>query len=343
MKVMLSKYMPFFNVFFKTLGFFFALLVIVILISIFTLINTDNSRNSFLFKEGNKDSDNIIAVLNIYGPIIHNVNGLLTNNIYNFISPTDLKKSINELISIKPKVLIVKIDSPGGTVSATNEVAQIFKDFKKNSNTQIFFLTENMLASGGYWVATMGDKIFAKYGSIIGSIGVSGPSWFYYNKPISISSGLLGKNIKTEKGIEIFSQNSGISKDLFNPFRKPTETELNHLQNMIDEIYSKFLNVVSKNRKIEKQYLENEIGALIYTSKQAKDNFLIDDILSYDDLIKIILRDNNYKDYKIIEIDSSINLFERYFTSYNYNNNEIICSKLTSNFVTIIPNFFKDC
>ena len=62
-----------------------------------------------------------------------------------------------------------------------------------------------------------GDKIYANYGSIIGSIGVSGPSWYYYDKPKSISTGILGQKIETENGIYIFDQNAGNSKDLFNP------------------------------------------------------------------------------------------------------------------------------
>ena len=68
---------------------------------------------------------------------------------------------------------------------------------------------------------------------------------------------------------------------------------------MIDEIYDDFLNTISKNRKIEKDNLKNKIGALIYTGYQAKDNYLIDDIISYDILIKKIIKEENYSNYKV--------------------------------------------
>ena len=84
------------------------------------------------------------------------------------------------------------------------------------------------------WSLFESDKIFASYGSIIGSIGVSGPSWFYYNNPTSISSGILGETIVTKNGIEVFNQNAGQGKDLFNPYRRPKNEEIKHLQNIVD-------------------------------------------------------------------------------------------------------------
>ncbi|OUW96782.1 MAG: hypothetical protein CBD97_00630 [Pelagibacteraceae bacterium TMED237] len=344
MKIVLSKKMVFFNVFFKTLGFFAAFILVFIIFNIIVFLITDNTRNDFIFKEGDKNSNNIIALVNLNGPIVNNINGILKNNIFSFIDPKELKTNIDQLLKIEPKILVVKINSPGGTVSATHELEIIFKNFKKNSQTKIYFITEEILASGAYWVATSGDKIYANYGSIIGSIGVSGPSWYYYNNPVSISSGLFGETITTENGIEIYNQNSGKSKDLFNPFRKPTEKEIVHLQSMVDEIYTKFVNNVSKKRNIETSFIKNEIGALIYTSEQAKNNYLIDDILNYDDLIKVIITENNFKNYKIIQNKNKINFFQKYLSSYIDNNfNKIVCKNLISNFVTIMPGYFNSC
>ena len=257
--------MLFFNVFFKTLGFLTALVIFILILNIIFFILPKNIEADFKFTEGDRNSSNVIAKLNLSGPIIDNTNLLLEGNIYGVIDPIDVKKYINSIIKLKPKILIIKINSPGGTVSASAEIEKLILDFKKNSQIKVYFITNQILTSGAYWVATTGDKIFATYGSIIGSIGVSGPSWYYYNKPISISSGLFGNTINTENGIQVFNQNSGESKDLFNPFRKPTSKELNHLQKMIDEIYDDFLNTISKSRKIEKDNLKNKIGALIYT------------------------------------------------------------------------------
>ena len=199
------------------------------------------------------------------------------------------------------------------------------------------------MASGGYWISTTGERTYANYGSIIGSIGVSGPSWYYYNQPKSISRSLFGQVIETEKGIEVFNQNAGASKDLFNPFRKPTNQELNHLQNMVKEIYVEFISKVSKNRKIEKNTLVDEIGALIFTSSQAKKNFLIDGVVEFDDLIDQIIIEENFKNYKIIKKNTNENLLNNYLSSFINNNKTTVCNELNSSFSSVFPIYLNNC
>ena len=118
---------------------------------------------------------------------------------------------------------------------------------------------------------------------------------------ISLSSGIFGQTIETENGIKVYNQNAGQGKDLFNPYRRPENREIKHLQNIVDEIYDDFLIKVSKSRKIDISFIENNIGALIYSSLQARENYLIDDILDYEDLIKYIIKENNFNDYLIYE------------------------------------------
>ncbi|MDC0058033.1 S49 family peptidase, partial [Pelagibacteraceae bacterium] len=209
----------FFNVFFRTLGFFFAiLLVVLVIIGISTYTNSQSNHGFHLIK-GSDESRNTIFILQINGPIIESDSSL--NNLvgFNFISPTRIKKKLEEILIINPKILIVSINSPGGTVSASNALYNSFEDFKKKSEASIIFHTSEILASGGYWASLSADKIYASYGSIIGSIGVKGPDWFYFNKPKLISSGFLGSTIEVEKEIEVYSTNAGKSKDLFNSFR----------------------------------------------------------------------------------------------------------------------------
>ena len=195
---------------------------------------------------------------------------------------------------------------------------------------------------------TTGDKIFASYGSIIGSIGVSGPSWFYYNTPISLSSGVFGQSIETKEGIEVFSQNAGEGKDLFNPYRRPKTDEVRHLQSIVDDVYNNFIAKVSKNRKIEISNLKTNIGALIYSSNQAKNNFLIDDILNYEALIELIIKENKFEDYKIYENKVSNSILSNLLVKYEDQTNnkyslENICRNLETNISVVIPVFLKNC
>ncbi len=338
--------MVFFKVFFKTLGFLIAFLFFLIILNILIHFSNDFQNDRFAMIDGNENSNNIIVNMKLNGPILSNSNNLFGGNIYDYINPIEVKSYLEELKKLKIKVLIVNINSPGGTVSATAELENIFNEFKKKTNVKLYFFTTEILASGGYWVATSSDKIFASYGSIIGSIGVSGPSWFYYNTPISLSYGILNQSIETKNGIEVYNQNAGNGKDLFNPYRKPESKEIEHLQKIVDEIYNDFTTKVSKNRKIEISYIINNIGALIYSSNQAKNNFLIDEELDYISLINYIVNENNFEDYKIYENKVNSSLIENLLSKYNNKSNysySNVCKKLETNISVITPLFFKKC
>ena len=333
--------MPFFRVFFKTLGILFGITTFLIVINIMLFFFQNN--NNFQFAEGDTNSKNLIAIINLNGPILNNFNQYLINNIIDYIQPEKVKRDLENLENLKPKIVIFKINSPGGTVSGTANLEKIIKNFKKSNEIKIYFYTNEILASGGYWVATTGDKIYAQYGAILGSIGVSGPSWYYYDQPISISTGIFGNKIETRNEIEIYDQNAGNFKDLYNPFRKPTTKELNHLKNMVGEIYNDFVLKVSQSRKIEISTLKNDIGALIFTSNQAKNNFLLDDVIEFDELINNIVKENNFKNYKIIKNNFKPNTLHKYFSNIFIKNNEKVCQKLNSNFVSLIHTFVEFC
>ena len=334
--------MAFINIFLKTLGFFVGITTFVIIINVLYYL-IPKVDNDYIFVDGNMNSENLIVQLDLSGPIFNNSIKTLTSGIYEYIDPTEVENYLDNLEKINPKVLVIRLNSPGGTVSATVSLEKKINEFKNKKNVQIYFFSEKVLASGAYWVATSGDKIFTNYGAVVGSIGVSGPSWYYYDKPVSISTGAFGKKIETLNQIQIFDQNAGRSKDLFNPYRKPSKKELEHLQNMVKEIYNDFLIKVSKNRKIEVNTLINEIGALIYTSNQAKERFLIDDVLEYNELLDKIIKNNNFKDYKLLKLNKSNNFLDKYLVNFFEINKQNLCNQLNSSFVSITPLFFNDC
>ena len=200
-----------FNVFMRTLGFFLAILLgVLIFIGISAYTNYQEDFEFDLIR-GNVESSNTIFILEINGPIIESessINDLVGMNI---ISPETVKNNLDKIITLNPNILIVSINSPGGTVSASNELYNNFKEFKKKSNSKIYFHSSEILASGAYWASLSGEKIYASYGSIVGSIGVKGPDWFYFDKPKLISSGFLGQTIEVENEIEVYSTNAGKS------------------------------------------------------------------------------------------------------------------------------------
>ena len=103
------------------------------------------------------------------------------------------------------------------------------------------------------------------------------------------------------KGIKKFKTIAGSSKDLFNIFRMPTEKEYSALQDMVDNIYEDFVNLVSKNRSIENNFIINDLGALIFDAKNAKENFLIDDVVNLSSTIDKLVASLSLRDYQIIE------------------------------------------
>ena len=264
----------FFRTFIRVLGFLSAFMVFILLVSFLIIFFSDNKKNNnFSYSTGDQGSLNKIAILNLNGPILNDpigdVNFLLISN-FDIIFIKQVKKLLEELETQNIKGLVISINSPGGTVSASKKLYDLFINFKIKNSVKIYFHTNELIASGAYWAALSGDKIYADYGSLIGSIGVKGPDWIYYDNPISISSGLIGNSIETKNGIKTFSNIAGNSKDLFNPFRPPTTKEIADLQNSVQNIYEDFVIYVSKSRKLEKDFITNDLGAMIYDSKTAK-------------------------------------------------------------------------
>ena len=329
----------FWNVFIKTIAVFLSIITIILMVGLF-LSFFNESKNKFSYLNGEKNSNNIIAIIELNGLIIEKKIGFpdLTNRF--IISPSEVKNDLKSLEKLSPKAIIFNINSPGGTVSASKILYDIIKKYKQNNQIEIIAHTNELLASGGYWVSTSADSIYASYGSIIGSIGVKGPDWYFYDKPISLSTGIFGNRVETKNGIQIFSNKAGKSKDIFNPFRQPTSYELKHLQNMVNNIYDDFVRIISKERKIETDVLVNDIGALIYNSNQALENNLIDDVLTLEEVIHNYVKKNNFKNYKVIKNNINKNSFISNIINGIHNNIfenlEIECISLRTSIVALL-------
>ena len=251
----------FWKSFAKTLGILSAFFVILTLLMIIPKISrnyVDLQQEKYEFIEGNKSSLNKIIILEINGIIASQSKldvPLLNSKI---IYANEVGKIFDDLSSdFNLKAVIISINSPGGSVSGSNRLYNIINDFKQNTKLPIIIHTNEILTSGAIWSVAAADKIYASYGAMIGSIGVKGPSWFVYNEPVSIEHSYFGSKVSTLKGIDYYQPYAGRSKDIFNPFRKPTLEEVTSIQEMLDSIYERFLNILSENRKIDKDYIDD--------------------------------------------------------------------------------------
>ena len=179
------------------------------------------------------------------------------------------------------KAIILRVDSPGGGVSASQEIYREVKRVKEEKKKKIVVSMASVAASGGYYIACPADKIFANPGSVTGSIGV-------------IAEWLNFKNLADWAKVKPVVFKSGEFKDTGSPTRDLTEREKQYFQGMIDELYRQFVEAVTQGRQ-GRGSEGNELNAervkiladgRVYTGESALKFGLIDAIGNYEDSIK---------------------------------------------------------
>lgn len=170
----------------------------------------------------------------------------------------------------KVKGVLVRINSPGGTVGASQEINQAVRELAKEK--PVVASMGDLAASGGYYVACACDKIYANPGTLTGSIGV-------------IMSGFNLKGLTEKLGVEPKIVKSGPFKDITSMYRPMTDAERTILQGLIDDSYDQFLSAVASGRSMKKEEVKKLADGRIYTGRQAIKNGLIDKLGSYEDAL----------------------------------------------------------
>ena len=171
------------------------------------------------------------------------------------------------------KAVVLKINSPGGTVSAADVILHELQSFKSERHLPIVVCLEGLAASGGYYVAQAGDTIMAYPTCITGSIGVIAMKFNF--------RGLMDK-----VGVDTDVVKTGAWKDFWSPFRAATPKEKEMMQQIIEEFYRDFLNVVATGRKLSLKEVQQLADGRIFTAPQARDLKLIDKVGYLDDALK---------------------------------------------------------
>lgn len=169
------------------------------------------------------------------------------------------------------KAVLLRINSPGGTVASSQEIHQAVNALKK-ANKPVVASMGDVAASGGYYVATAADRIFADPGTITGSIGV-------------IMNLFNLQGIEQKLGIQPEVIKSGTFKDMGSFNRAPTAEERKLLQAIILDSYDQFVTAVASGRKKDEQAVRKIADGRIYTGRQAKEIGLIDELGGYDEAV----------------------------------------------------------
>jgi protease-4 len=175
------------------------------------------------------------------------------------------------------KCVLIKVDSPGGTATASDILYHEIMAFKQRTQVKIVVCMLDIAASGGYYVSLPADLIVAHPTTITGSVGV------VFMRPNV--TGLIDKI-----GFSMDVSKSGPNKDMGSPFRQATAEEELILQDVTDGLANQFLNLVEKHRRLSRETLATISTARVYLAAEAKQLGLIDRVGYLDQALAEALR-----------------------------------------------------
>lgn len=208
-----------------------------------------------------------VAVIYAEGTIASGTSGSIGGAVG--ITPERIKADLRRAAS-DPSVraVVVRVNSPGGSAVASNEIWKMLKDFEK----PVVFSFGETAASGGYYIACAGKWIVANPDTLTGSIGV-------------ITELANVDELAKKLGIQIVVIKTGPGKDLGNPFRPMTEDEIKLWQAVIDQAFDGFVQVVAEGRGLPEDKVRQISDGRVYTGRQAKELGLVDQLGYLEDAI----------------------------------------------------------
>jgi protease IV len=170
------------------------------------------------------------------------------------------------------RAVVVRVNSPGGVVAPTQEIVAAVQRVRK-ANKPVVASLSSVAASGGYYVATAADRIFANPGTLTGSIGVV--------MQMANVEGLLKK-----AGVDYVVVKAGRYKDVGNFARVMTPEERRILQELLDDVYAQFVNAVAEGRKLDRETVLGFADGRIYSGQQAHRLKMVDELGGLEEAIE---------------------------------------------------------
>lgn len=214
------------------------------------------------------------------------------------------------------KAILLRIDSPGGTVYHSDETWRFLESYKKKTKRPVYAYCESLCASGGYYIASAANDIRANRNSLVGSIGVIGGSFVDASK------------LMDKLGVDMTVVHSGNNKLMGSIYAPPTEEQLAIMQSISDEAYDQFVGIVAQGRGKSADAIRPLADGRIYSAKQALENGLIDGIDTYTGYKKMIRK----------ELKSDVDFVERsYEKPFTWTDHLGILQSGVSPFSSILP------
>ena len=238
---------------------------------------------------------NKIAIIHVEGVIV-------TGNIgYNTAGSGDIVKNINKARDDENvKGIVLRVNSPGGDVYASSMITNALEEFKSTGRPVITSMGD-IAASGGVWVTTTSEEIWAEETTLTGSIGVYSivPDF----SPLENWVGMNYDGVSMTKAGDVYDLRRGMSEELNNQFRENTEN-----------IYKDFVTKVANNRDIDFSEVLKFAGGRIWRGDTALELGLVDKLGSLEDAIDSMVTKLELEDYKAFSYNNEIE-FEDYLNS----------------------------
>lgn len=258
------------------------------------------------FKD-DSSKDGQVAVLYASGAIY---NGEGYEDIYaeNFIK--EIKKiAENDAI----KAVVLRINSPGGSANASDEILFEMQQLKKKKPVIVSF--GDYAASGGYYIAMAADKIYSEPNTLTGSIGVFGV--IPYFKDLANKNGLSSHTVKTNENSNMYSPINGISPG-----------GLTMMTKSVEQTYKRFAHFVGQNRKKSFEQVDEIGGGRVWSGTRAKQIGLVDELGTLNDAVTFAAKQAKLNDFQVTSYPKKVSKFEQLFKNMD---EDKISAKLIKN------------
>lgn len=250
------------------------------------------------FDEENDKKSDQVAVLYASGAIY---NGEGYDAIYseNFIK--EIKK-ITE--NDKIKAVVLRINSPGGSANASDEILFELQQLKKKKPLVVSF--GDYAASGGYYIAMAADKIYSEPNTLTGSIGVFGIMPYF-------------KEIADKNGLNSYAVNTNANSNMYSPINGITQGGITMMTKSVEQTYKRFVHYVTENRKKSFEQIDEIGGGRVWSGTRAKEIGLVDELGTLNDAIAFAAQKAKLKDYNTTTFPKKVNKFEQLFKDMGEN------------------------
>ncbi len=261
--------------------------------------------NSYSDDDSKKDQQ--IAVLYASGAIY---NGEGYQDIYadNFVK--EIKKLTE---NDKVKAVVLRINSPGGSANASDEILFELQQLKKKKPIIVSF--GDYAASGGYYIAMAADKIYSEPNTLTGSIGVFGMIPYF-------------KEIANKNGFTAIPVTTNANSNMYSPINGVTPGGVTILTKSVEQTYKRFVHFVTENRKKSFEQIDEIGGGRVWSGTRAKQIGLVDELGSLQDAIAFAAQKVKLKEYGVTSYPKKISQFDQIFKNLD---EDEISAKLIKN------------